>query len=263
MASSNVNLPHSDAGQLLAAVPTDQLIGNGALMRKLGWTDDRYWSVRNDLIAQGFLVKGRGRGGSVRRVPPVVLESASPGPSDARLRSPESDLYQAMLETIKSQWVQDYGANSAVAEVTAHQGRRETGGKWSRPDITLATYSTFPFVPGKHFDVTTFEVKMHDALDVTAVYEALAHQRAAHYAYVLVQVPKSSDLSMETTVEYISEVASQHGIGLVVVVDPRNYETWEWRAEAERNDPDPGDLNEFIATQTGEAFKRELTHWFR
>ena len=42
-------------------------VGNGALRSELGWREDRYWKVHSVLIEEGRIVRGRGRGGSVRR----------------------------------------------------------------------------------------------------------------------------------------------------------------------------------------------------
>jgi len=63
---------------LLAIVPQDgSTIGNKALRRGIegrlaaegvSITEEDYWQVHADLIAEGVLVKGQGRGGSVRRV---------------------------------------------------------------------------------------------------------------------------------------------------------------------------------------------------
>ena len=39
--------------------------GNGRLQAELGWQDDTYGSVHAALVADGTVVKGRGRGGSV------------------------------------------------------------------------------------------------------------------------------------------------------------------------------------------------------
>jgi hypothetical protein len=39
--------------------------GNKSLRETLRWSETRYDSVKNDLIARGELVAGQGRGGSV------------------------------------------------------------------------------------------------------------------------------------------------------------------------------------------------------
>ena len=77
------------AATLLSLVPEDgSTLGNTALRRAiesrlkaegLSCTEDDYWQVHADLIAQGRLAKGQGRGGSVRRVASAIQATpASP-----------------------------------------------------------------------------------------------------------------------------------------------------------------------------------------
>lgn len=61
--------------ELLEAIPLNRSVGNVTLLRTLadkGWTDGRYWAIRDRLIARGTLTTGRGRGGSVMRVASFV-----------------------------------------------------------------------------------------------------------------------------------------------------------------------------------------------
>jgi len=127
----------------------------------------------------------------------------------------------------------------------------------------LATYDSYEFVPGKHFDVVTFEAKTFEALDVTAVYEALSHRRAAHYSFLLAYVPGAVRESLESAIEDLTYEADQHGVGMVVLADPRDYKTWEFLVEADRNDPDPRDVNDFLDTQISAAFKDKIRRWLR
>jgi type I restriction enzyme M protein len=46
--------------------------GNGRLREALGWQEETYWRVHEELIAEGAIEAGRGRGGS------VVLVSGEP-----------------------------------------------------------------------------------------------------------------------------------------------------------------------------------------
>jgi hypothetical protein len=248
--------------RLLDLVPKAEPIGNVTLLGDLGWPESTYWRIRDRLIDAGRLIKGRGRGGSVRRVVVAAPERQAPAASSAP-RTSEIELYEPILATLKSHWVKDNRIRDFVAEITAHQGRRETGGKWSRPDITLASYNTYPFVPGKHFDVYTFEVKTYDQLDVTAVYEALAHQRAAHYSYVFIAVPDDRFEAIEATLDAVRTEADEHGVGLVAMSNPSDYDTWEFLVDPVRADPDPADLNDFLAAQTTTGFKDQIVHWCR
>ncbi len=230
--------------------------GNTTLMRKLRWADDRYWDVRDKLLREGLLELGRGKGGSVRRIQPVsevIAETAT----EAR---EERALYDPIMKVLRDVWVRkikDYRFDDIWVETMAHQGRRQTGGKWSRPDLALVGLTNYPYLPGKFLDVITFEVKPEDAIDVSAVYEALAHRRGATRSYVLLQMPKKKD-AIEPTLTVVRDEAVRHGIGVIEFTDPADVETWEETVEAERVAADPQRLNEFINVQFSAAVKDEL-----
>lgn len=150
-----------------------------------------------------------------------------------------------------------------VIDCTARQGRRDTGGMWTRPDVALASCSRFKFVPGIQLELNTFEIKTFDGLDVTSVYEALAHRRAAHYSYVVAYIPESERPARKSLLDRLCLDSESHGIGLIVVANPDEYETWDFEIEPSRNDPDPADLDLFIRTQTSEKFKDKVLRWCR
>lgn len=254
---------------LLDAVPTSGAIGNTTLRNALSWSDDRYWAIRNRLIERGQLERGRGKGGSVRRVEKSTSDaltaeakpSAQDGPA-APLRYSERKLYDPMAKIIEKNWAVDYDLNEVIVEVTAQGGSRPDG-KWSRPDITLASYKTYPYVPGRHYDVVTFEVKPSDTIDITVVYEALAHRRSATRAYALLHVPTEQKGELEQIVEAIRVEAERMGVGVIEAADPANYDTWEVLVEAVRHEPDPQRLNDFLAKQLSQRFREKFMTWFR
>jgi len=257
---------------LLAQVPETGPIGNVSLrtiLQKNGWSEDLYWGVRNRLIESGLLATGRGKGGSVHRIPPSPppggeppVESMSDTVTVTATRA-ERELYQPMADVIRGSWAQDYRLDSVIVEVTASQGARPTGGKWTRPDITVASYRTFPYVPGRHFDLITFEVKPGEVADVTVVYEALGHRRAATRAFALLHVPEYKRDELDSLLEEIALEAKRFGIGIIVAADPGNYDTWEELVEAVRQEPDPERLNDFLALQVSQGFREQIMKWFK
>lgn len=262
--------------KLLAGVPPIEPIGNLTLRTDLvsssGWSEELYWEIRNRLIERGLLRPGGGRGGSVLRVPspPTLVtelkDVASLDPvikPDEAVVMAERDLYLPMLEVIKNRWVQDYRLDSLIAEITAAQGSRQTRGKWTRPDITAASFKTYPYVPGRHFDLITFEIKPTDAIDITVIYEALGHRRASTKAYALLHIPDTDRAELETLLSEISLEAKRFGIGLVVAADPSDYDTWEELVEAVRHEPDPERLNDFLAQQVSQGFREQIIKWFK
>lgn len=257
---------------LLKHVPEDgSAIGNTTLMRTLQWTPLVYWPVRNRLAERGVLELGRGQGGSVRRAvnatagAPAAAAGTVPeaafAPQDEWER--EKSLYAPMAKVIRESWIADAGFDNHVLQVTAQQGSKMTGGKWSRPDVAIATLSTYPYVPGRHFDVITFEIKTADGLDVTSVYEALAHLRSATRSYVLAHVSAERTKDLETTLVEVFAEAKKHGIGVITAGKPDDYTTWDEVVDPVRADPDPRRLNDFLAKQFTKEQLEQMMKWFK
>ena len=241
----------------------DGSFGNISLLRELGWPEHQYWSVRDRLVNAGELQLGRGRGGSVRLAGPQAPTAA---PVRAQVQEvAEADLYEPMAGVIRDHWAKDQRFGEYLVEITARQGRRDTGGTWSRPDIVVASLTTLLYIPGKHFDIVTFEVKPWFGLDVTSVYEALAHARAATRSYVLVHAPEDRENEDygQRALERVADEAKRRGIGLITAAAPHDYETWEERVDAVYSEPSPHALNDFISLQFSDGAKQELTRWFR
>jgi hypothetical protein len=239
---SEEDLAERESALLKAVEDAGGSIGNTSLMRALGWNDDDYWPVRERLVYAGRLERARGKGGSVRLVQ-AASTTPSAGPPAAAVPAPsagaplvpgdpptavlpprlkEQELYEPVAKVLRTTWAKEQSFREVVAEVTAKQGKRDTGGRWTRPDVTVASMTTLLFVPGKFFDVATFELKPSDAIDVVSVYEALAHRRAATRSYVWLHL---SDEQVETpemieALEAIRTEAKRYGIGVIVAADP-------------------------------------------
>jgi len=244
--------------------------GNYALMRELGWdgTPQRYWDARNKLVDHGIADTGRGRGGSVKRALNVTLVATDDDSititkpeQNAEEKELERELYQPIKQTLESNWPSFTSIQKYRFDLTAYGGSRATGGKWSRPDIALVSYNEYEFVPVKHFEVTTFEVKKHNAIDVTAVYEAVAHLRRANNAYVILQVPVDKKDDLKDRVDEVFSVALEHGIGLIIVEELDKFETWDIMLDAKYNDADPRELERFIRAQMTPETRDEIRKW--
>jgi hypothetical protein len=141
----------TDEEYFLEALPTDgQRKGNYRVMEDLGWDEDKYWRVRDRLYDEGKIVLGRGQGGSVARTfitpPTAPLSSTSPQTPVASAAAPldinsEYDLYEPLANTLRAQWARFRRLDNFEAAITAHQGRRQTNGTWTRPDITGSAYA--------------------------------------------------------------------------------------------------------------------------
>jgi hypothetical protein len=250
------------ADLLVSLVPRDgKRVGNGALSelflenakKSLGenFSPEVYWQVRNALIEEGRLERGRGKGGSVR----LIGEAVKLPKAKRRKYRRESQLYDAFHQTIQKDWVEEYDITDQVSEVSAHKGRKITGGKWTRPDVTLVSIGNYPFIPGKSVEVITFEIKPADAHGVEGVYEAASHSAFANKSYLALHLDENQS-DTEDLLERLEKEAVRFGVGLVTFEDPAKWDTFEVMVEAQHKIPSPRDTNEFLSRLKNEVKQR-------
>jgi hypothetical protein len=256
----------SDEQILLNLVPKNGgAVGNGAIMQQLRWDKEKYWRVRDRLLNDGKVVRGSGKGGSVRRPATETSEPVpQPIPQATRVPGNESDLYEPLLRVLSSEWVREMHIerHQIHFEITAKAMKKAIGGIWTRPDITAVSVQTFQHLPNKYLDIWTFEIKTVDYLDVTAIFEAAAHASRATRSYALLQVPEDKDMNPRTEeiVDRCRREAERLRVGMITFVQPSNFSTWETKVEAVRIDTNPEFLEEFIAQLSDDAKKR-LALW--
>jgi hypothetical protein len=148
-----------------AVIKSGNSIGNTALMNELNWQSDpaKFWRVRNELIEDGILIRGRGKGGSVKLVHSTDTETVRPIIPVAGGRIEQYDterkLQKPFAKVIGESFVADRELKEAVVQDVSHQGSRDTGGRYTRPDLVLCTIRTYTYVPGKFLDIYSFELK--------------------------------------------------------------------------------------------------------
>jgi hypothetical protein len=194
--------------------------GNVSLRADLGWDDDRYWRTHGLLSDEGVIARGRGKGGSVSAVSrePEARDTDA-APVETGVSSREFDLYEPAKVTIEMTWVKERAFDDHMVEITALPGRRNTGGTWTRPDISVLATKAYPYLPDRIFEIITFEVKTADAVNVTAVFEALSHAQFATQSYALFA---TNGLELEKCcpdAQRLLSLANQHGIGVIVAAD--------------------------------------------
>ncbi len=246
----------SDETKLLSLVPEDGTsVGNKWLRERLGWDDAHYSQIRQALIASGILKKGRGQGGSVFR-------SVSPDVRPKK-RVKEAGLYVPVEAALRSNWSSILRHRKVLAQITAHAGRRDTGGKYTRPDITFVACDTYSYVPGKFLEVITIEVKPAGIWDISGVFEAASHSSFANQSFLLIHCPDGRSEVPPKHLERLEKECLRFGIGLGLFADPEKYESYDWRVDADRRQPDPGETDQFIEKQLSKENKLLIADWMR
>lgn len=252
-------------------------------MRSLGWTEKQYWSVHESLIDSGLIARGRGKGGTVILVVPetdkdavhfaaslprkeseAVFQELEMATAEAaeRQETSEKDLYKPALIELKRHWAPRNQLLHCAFEVTASQGRRDTGGNWSRPDIVGVGLRKFEYLPDRVVEVYSFELKAEYDITIKGVLEALAHRESATRSYVVYHTGgRAWDDFPE--VQRIEQLASRHGVGVIVAskIDDFN-DSWDERVVAPRSSADPESLDRFIKSTLNEDTKSQIRKWF-
>lgn len=245
-----------DADMLMELLPENgSFVGNVSLMAELGWPKEKYWKVRDMLLEDGQLERGRGKGGSVHRL-------ASNGFQRPVRNSPEAQLYEPLVQVLLTDWIREMRIepDQIHFEITARQGKKATGGRWTRPDITAVSVQTFQHIPNKYFDVWTFEVKPVEALDITAIFEAAAHSSRATRSYAMLQVSGDEKSDEAEVIERCVREAARLRVGLIVFSAESDFTTWDTKVEAPRLETAPEALNEFVGYLSEKA-KSRIAKW--
>jgi hypothetical protein len=242
--------------------------GNYSLKHHLNWNDDRYWRTHALVADEGFVVRGKGRGGSV-----ILLEQIEESPSPegtvvtaieqiANVFAKEADLYAPSRQVIEGGWSRERSYDDFVVEITAQPGRVQTGGTWTRPDVSLLGTKSYPYLPGRFFEIVTFEVKTADALDVRGVFEALSHAQFATLAYVVFYT-NGKEFGDYSNSDRVIDLAAKHGIGLIGASKIDNYEFWTELVVPRRNVIDPEQANQFIGASFSENVRNRIIKWHK
>lgn len=126
---------------------------------------------------------------------------------------------------------------------TARGGERT--GRWTRPDLTLVAIQRYRFPHRIGTELFGFEIKRDMQADISSVFEAVAHTRFVHYAYVVWQVLSGSQ--SYKVAKAIETSCQLHGIGLITFSDALVAESYAIRATPVRQNPHPWDVDEYLA----------------
>jgi len=239
---------------LLSKVPENgHSIGNGRLRETLGWESERYVEVKRSLINKGVLQPGRGRGGSVSRV--VLPKGKAAGRRAGRGKKREKDSYPIFKKALET-WAADQDWSEFFIEHKPAQGSKNTGGMWTRPDFVVVGQRKYEYTPGPVRDIETFEVKTSD-FSMQAVFETAAHSRCATKSYLAIFRDDREAIDENLLTRAESE-CQRLQIGLLIFTK----DTWDWRVEAVRKEPDPAEVEEFVEKQFEEKHKKQMRNWF-
>jgi hypothetical protein len=160
-----------------------------------------------------------------------------------------ADYYRAMIN----------GNGSFIVSDTSRKDPKILG-RWTRPDITVVSNRTFPYIKQSEFDVITFEVKRPEDCGVLAVFEALAHNSAATKSYTF--FPMTPDeFDRHPQGERIREECSHHGVGLFLVEDSIKMDKAVLVIDCRRRPLNPEKCSNFITSVLEKSDLAVVSAW--
>ena len=223
-------------------------LSNKKLRETLGWQEAQYVEAKKQLLEEGAIKLGRGYGGTVARIveQPVVRV----GPVAARQK--EHVLYEPFSQGLRT-WAGNEGyPDDCIIEIVGSRGKKG-GGVYSKPDLALFAHKKYRYTPLKRIDVLTFEVKTADGYGIESVYETAAHSRFANKSYLVIKRPPHGFADSRIEKECI-----RFHVGLIILDNPRDPNTWEFPCDPDRGDPDP---DEVIERQVSDSVKKKIALW--
>jgi len=164
----------------------------------------------------------------------------------------------------KDKWTKDFDIKNFIIQITANQGSKNTGGMWTRPDITLIGVNSFAYYPVKTMDVITFEIKHFSDLSIAGVFETAAQSKFANKSYLIIYYPaEAQNTFSEIDLARLKTECERFSVGLIYFTDPTDYDSFNFVVEAERLIPDPANQDEFINKQINDENKKILLEYLR
>ena len=148
-----------------------------------------------------------------------------------------------------------YGTLFPIVAITATSGPHASG-TWTRPDLSMVALWKHKYSPHLILDLYGFEVKTTENCNLTAVHETLAQRRFVNYAYLVWHCPKSE---RETNkFQTIFENCKAYKLGFIVFEIPENPDSYELILDAQRSDPAPDIVDEYIETRFEDHHKKQI-----
>ena len=260
-----VNADQDLQNTVLEQIPKDEGISRPRLFEILGGNFDNeedFYEFLSYLRDMGKIYIGPGKGGVVYRVQYEAPEPDNAEQEDVEQEAAEQnqaagaerDLYEPLIESLRGGAYADYMHSGidrnnppCVFVNSAVQGRANTGGTWTRPDITIVTVSDLDYF-GRNVEVTTIEVKPASSVKVDGVYEALAHTAQAHKVYLFQELPLgTSSILHQPEGARIRDECARYGVGLITFYRSRDQntecvlvhpDTWSPEVTAASHQPD-------------------------
>lgn len=226
----------SDRDRLIWLLQEQGRCSNRYIRSTLNLSDERYASIRQELLDESLVEKVRGQGGGVQLTRQGLKEEAL-GQASSSVPN-EKALYTPFVKVLDAE-AQENEEPALVVDTSALR----KSGKWSNPDITKISIHKFPILRTHKILVTTYELKQWGRWNIESVFEAASQQRFAHESYVVLEWAKGVDV---VGLDELLAVCSRFGVGLLTLHPYYSGYRYDVHLEAQKHAAAEDDLEEFL-----------------
>jgi hypothetical protein len=233
----------SDKERLMWLLQEKGGTSNQQVRSVLDLSQERYKTVRDELISAGLVEKFRCRGGGILLTAKGTKQKAAP---DAKSSvGKENELYTPFADALTA----EANENEEEAIVFDTSSLRKSG-KWSNPDLTKISIRSFPILRVNKVVLTTYELKQWGRWNLEAAFEAASHRNFAHQSYVALEWAK--DFPVEGLDE-ITQACGRFGVGLMTL---HPYYT-KWRHVVQLEAAPYAPSEDFVEEYLGYVFEKQ------
>lgn len=226
----------ADRDRILNLLGETNGLSSARIRYDLNLTDERYATVRNQLITEGLAEKYACQGGGLRLTRKGEREF-SPDYEVASTVSKEADLYAPLVQALL------HDAPETLAFDSSALRRR---GKWQNPDVTQISVDVYPRIRHRRVIVTTYEVKQWMRWSVDAVFEAASHARFGHESVVVLEWPDKVFSIEDPRIEGVVRECRRFEVGLATLEPYYSHYRLQIRLEPQYREPTMRDLDEWL-----------------
>jgi hypothetical protein len=202
---------------------------------------ETYFSVIALLERNGEILRGRGRGGAVRRAQPQTA-----GATTRRRRLKESELMPSLQRYLEARFWRrlELPDDAYWAVIDTSRGGAQDG-QWRRCDFTGIAIAPRAVLGGSEVELFTFELKAEGSGNVDAVHEADAQTRGSHYGYLVWHVPDRDRVKARLLA--VERECQRKGVGLILFSDSQDLDSFDHRMAAVRRPTETKAVDAFLA----------------
>jgi hypothetical protein len=201
-----------------------------------------YVSLQGDEWFDVLIGKKKGK------VAPVVPERPPVPPPSEVLKYPaeveDENFWKRFDLLVNPLLVDRYATSGEVLLIeTARQGRRSTGGSYSRPDLTYVIVGRYPLLGERFVRIVSVEAKIWETADIVAnAYEAVAYKRFSTQVYYAYESPDS----VKRVSSEVEEILKENGVGIVRIWREGNKDGMHIDVDPVATDPAPDRLETYL-----------------